>query len=305
MHRCPKCGTEVPPTLVSCPLCGSLFFEAELAKLEQEAQVCLEQADIKSAVQKWRQALSLVPNNSPRANQLTTLISQHSEKLTSSSWGGLGLIGALLWKGKALLAGLTKAPTLLSMLFTITLYAQTWGWIYGIGIILLIYVHEMGHVFELTRLGFQFEAPRFIPGFGAFVLLKEKWTDPVEDAQIGLAGPRWGLIATLICFAIHHWTQMPVFNALTRTSAWLNLVNLVPFWTLDGARAARALSRSQLYAIVALATVLWASYQEHSLLFLIAFTLLQSSKNREKPAGHEATFWEFVFLVSSLWYLSI
>ena len=144
MHRCPKCGTEVPPTLVSCPLCGGLFFEAELAKLEQEAQISLEQSDLKSAVQKWRQALTLVPEKSPRANQLTTLISQHSEKLTASSWGGLGLVGALLWKGKALLAGLTKAPTLLSMLFTITLYAKTWGWSYGIGIILLIYVHEMG-----------------------------------------------------------------------------------------------------------------------------------------------------------------
>jgi Zn-dependent protease len=275
-----------------------------VTQLEIDAKSYLEQADLKSALQKWRQALAFLPAESERAAALKKSIAEHSETLSSPSWGGLGLIGAVLWKGKSLVLGLSNAGTLFSMLFAMLLYGQSFGWRFGVGIILLIYVHEMGHVFELSRLGFQFEAPRFVPGFGAYVLLKEKWTDPVEDAQIGLAGPRWGLVATLVCLGLFHWTRIPVLAALTKTSAWLNLFNLAPFWTLDGARAARALSRSQLMGIAALSFVLFSSNHDGCLLFILVFSLIQTTKKRERSQGHEATFWEFILQLSSLWYIS-
>jgi hypothetical protein len=58
-----------------------------------------------------------------------------------------------LTKGKLLLAGLTNSTTLLTMLPSIGLYWTAYGWRFAVGIVLSIYVHEMGHVAVLRRFG--------------------------------------------------------------------------------------------------------------------------------------------------------
>src|ERR1700675_697281 len=94
--------------------------------------------------------------------------------------GVIGTIGALLLKfktvglliltkGKLVLLGLTKLNTLLSMLVSIGFYWALYGWRFGLGFVLSIYVHEMGHVLALARYGIPASPPMFIPGFGAFV----------------------------------------------------------------------------------------------------------------------------------------
>ena len=59
----------------------------------------------------------------------------------------------------------------------------------ALGLVLSIYVHEMGHVIALRRYGFKADAPMFIPGLGAIIRLRQHVVDPRADAQIGLAGP--------------------------------------------------------------------------------------------------------------------
>ena len=124
-----------------------------------------------------------------------------------------GTIGALLvkfktflllalTKGKLVLLGLTKLNTLLSMLASIALYWALYGWKFGVGFVLSIYIHEMGHVTALAHYGIPASAPMFIPGFGAFVRLKAYPANPGEDARVGLAGPFWGLGAALVCMGI-------------------------------------------------------------------------------------------------------
>jgi len=44
---------------------------------------------------------------------------------------------------------------------------------------------------------------------------------------------------------LYMYTQRPVFAALAHAGAWLNLLNLIPVWSLDGGQAAHALSRLQ------------------------------------------------------------
>ena len=80
-------------------------------------------------------------------------------------------------------------------------YWSIYGWPLALGLVLSIYVHEMGHVAMLRRLGIAASAPMFIPGVGALVMLKQHVTDPLIDAKIGLAGPVWGLGAALAALA--------------------------------------------------------------------------------------------------------
>ena len=70
----------------------------------------------------------------------------------------------------------------------------------------------MGHVAMLRRLGINANAPLFIPGVGAMVMLKQHITDPIVDARIGLAGPVWGLGATIAAWL--------AYQATARRSGW-------------------------------------------------------------------------------------
>ena len=88
----------------------------------------------------------------------------------------------------------------------------------------------------LRRLGINADAPLFIPGVGALVMLKQHITDPVIDARIGLAGPVWGLSAAIVSWVIYLATGAPIWLAIAELTGFINLFNLIPVWQLDGAR---------------------------------------------------------------------
>ena len=122
----------------------------------------------------------------------------------SDAWGAGALVALgvlVLGKLKFLLLGLTKATTLLSMLAFAGLYWNIFGWPMAIGLVVSIYIHEIGHVVELKRAGIEATAPMFIPGIGALIQSKRYPDDPKVEARIGLAGPVWGLGAALVAFA--------------------------------------------------------------------------------------------------------
>jgi Zn-dependent protease len=143
------------------------------------------------------------------------------------------------------------------------------GWL-AVGLVLSIYVHEMGHVFALMRYGVKASAPLFIPGLGAVVLLKQSLVDPKQDARVGLAGPIWGTAAALACLGVYELTSVPIWAALARLGAFINLFNLLPFWQLDGARAFRSLNRSQRWLAVASVATAWALTDQGLLVLLLA-----------------------------------
>ena len=103
----------------------------------------------------------------------------------------------LLSKGKLLLLGLTKASTFWSMLAAFSVYWTVFGGWFALGLVLSIYIHEMGHVAALMRYGVKASAPLFLPGIGAVIRLKQGFIDPRQDARVGLAGPIWGLFAAV------------------------------------------------------------------------------------------------------------
>jgi Zn-dependent protease len=232
-------------------------------------------------------------------------------------WTGLGTLGLLLWKFKfvvvfalgklkILLFGLGKASTVLSMLASAGVYWALWGWKFAFGIVGSIYIHEMGHVAALQRLGIKASAPMFIPGFGAFVRLKEYPADAREDAYIGLAGPIWGMAAAIACFVAWYWSGYGLWAALAEWGARVNLFNLMPVASLDGGRGFRALSRTGravLLAVIGAAAAL--SGETMVWLVLVVGGVRLFSDRDAPPVSDRRALVQFVVLVLVLAVLSV
>jgi Zn-dependent protease len=157
----------------------------------------------------------------------------------------LALIVSLAGKLKAVLLLLPKLKLLTtsgSMLVSIGAYALIWGWQFAVGFVLLLFVHEMGHVIQLRREGVPASAPMFIPFLGAVVGMKRLPDDAGAEARVGLAGPILGSIACLVPLGLYAATGNHLFQALAFTGFFLNLFNLAPVLPLDGGRAMAALS---------------------------------------------------------------
>jgi Zn-dependent protease len=153
---------------------------------------------------------------------------------------------ALAGKLKGVLLLLPKAKFLVtsgSMLVSVAAYASIWGWRFGAGFVVLLFIHEMGHVVQLRREGVKdASAPLFIPFLGALVWAKSLGDDAAAEARVGLAGPVLGSIGAALCLPLHALTGDDFWLALAFTGFFLNLFNLLPFGFLDGARAAAAMS---------------------------------------------------------------
>ena len=154
-----------------------------------------------------------------------------------------GLLIALVFlasKAKGLLLALIKikaVTTLGTMFISIAAYTLAFGWPFAVGFVLLIFVHEMGHVIQLRREGVEASAPIFIPFLGAVIAAKSLGEDAAAEARVGLAGPILGTIGTLIPLAIWLATGSDLWQALAYVGFFLNLINLLPVLPLDGGRA--------------------------------------------------------------------
>ena len=128
------------------------------------------------------------------------------------------------------------------MILTIWVYAMIWGVWFAVGFVLLIFVHECGHLLAAKRLGLKVGAPVFIPFMGAIIALKEAPRNAWIEAQVGIGGPMLGTVGAGVCELIHLATGNQMFGALAYTGFFLNLFNLMPVGFLDGGRIVTALS---------------------------------------------------------------
>jgi len=296
---CGACGCELAPSLLACPRCRRLVHASELARLAGEADAAAERGALADAAMRWRRVQELLPPDAEQAAEVRQRIDELSRRIEregpgagtapAADGGGAlrvgGSIGAvtgvalLAWKFKALLVlalskaklllvGIGKAPTLFSMLASLGVYWAVWGWWFALGIVVSIYVHEIGHVAALRRFGVPASAPMFVPGLGAFVRSRHYPANPREDARIGLAGPLWGLGAVAVAYGAYLATGFEMLAAIARVGAWINLFNLVPFATLDGGRGFNSLSRLQRWVAVGVILAAWGGTGEGLLLLL-------------------------------------
>ena len=192
--------------------------------------------------------------------------------------GPLIAVGALLLKFgaklKFLLLLLPKVKlftTSASMLVSIGAYALIWGWSFAVGFVLLLLVHEMGHVIQLRREGIKASAPMFIPFLGALVAMKELPKDAAAEARVGLAGPILGSLGALVPLGIYALTGNELFQALAFVGFFLNLFNLLPVLPLDGGRAMAALSPALWFVGFALLIAVTFLYPNPIMLLVLLF----------------------------------
>jgi len=150
-------------------------------------------------------------------------------------------LGFLIVKFGGLLLKLKVVTTGLSMVVSVAAYAWIWGLPFAIGFVLLIFVHELGHVFELRRQGVPASAPLFIPFLGAVIGMKELPDDAWAEAKVALAGPILGSVGAAACWVAAEATGSEMLRGLAFVGFFLNLFNLIPIVPLDGGRAAGAL----------------------------------------------------------------
>jgi Zn-dependent protease len=127
-------------------------------------------------------------------------------------------------------------------LVSVAAYSLFWGWTFAAGFVVLLFVHEMGHVIQLRREGLKASAPMFIPFLGAVVMAKSLGENATAEARVGLAGPVLGTLGSAVCLGIAEATNSDMLRALAYVGFFLNLINLVPVVPFDGGRAMAAMA---------------------------------------------------------------
>jgi Zn-dependent protease len=318
--RCQRCGTELAPAMLSCPACGSLVHADRLKALAAEAEVAKASGDLSTENAAWQQALDLLPDTSQQHATITARVADIMRQLAGmgqstaatkarapwykqgGTWAGALLILALT-KGKFLILGLTKAKTLLSMFAFFGVYWSMYGWAFALGLVVTIYIHEMGHVYVLRKLGIESGAPLFIPGLGALILMKRRITDPSIDAKVGLAGPLWGLGAGVVAYVVYRVTGAGIWGAIAAVTGFLNLFNLIPIWQLDGSRGFHALSRWQRWVAVGVLALAFYLTGQKLLIIVGAVALFRAFQHAETK-GDNSALATYVALVFALAWLS-
>ncbi len=316
---CRQCGSEVVPSILRCPGCGALVHAEELKRLAAVAQ----QAAPSDALASWRQAMALLPADSTQAGAVARKIEELSHLVEKSpqpaagggKWKGVAgsggvillllakfktVIFLLLSQGKLLLLGLTKMGTLLSMFASFGLYWSLYGWKFAGGLILSIYVHEMGHVFAIRRLGMAASVPMFIPGFGALIRLQAQYMTPREDARIGLAGPIWGCGAAVAAALLGIAFNSPACLVVAQWGAWINLFNLTPVWSLDGARGFHALRRRERIIATVVFAASWLPLNPGFGLLAVGAGIYGVTRPNEPAATDRRAFGEYLALCVAL-----
>ncbi|HEY9787269.1 MAG TPA: site-2 protease family protein [Candidatus Obscuribacterales bacterium] len=192
-------------------------------------------------------------------------------------FGLLGVLGLALLKFKVYIFAAFKGLSFLkfawlfksfiSMFVTIGAYSMLFGWQFGVIIVLLILIHEMGHYIWMKALGLDPKLPMFIPFVGAYVAMTKLPPDQATHAWVSIAGPLvGGLGAAAIYWAGVHTSNLWLMAAGS-TGFMLNLVQLVPAKPLDGGFIIQALSKWLLVPGTALLFTLALMW--HSILLLV------------------------------------
>jgi Zn-dependent protease len=277
--NCPRCHDQLAAGALVCDRCSALVHSDQLSQISRQAKFLEEQGDLLQARDAWLSALPLLPPGATQADW----IRQHARDLEhdasrvpapkqENQWarklGPLGPVAVILAKSKALIA-LFKLNFLLSLAGFIAVYWAIWGAKFGIGFAVLILLHEMGHFIDIKRRGLPADMPVFLPGFGAYVRWQSLGVSLETRAAISLAGPLAGFVSSAACALLYLKTGNGLWAALARAGAWLNVMNLIPVWVLDGGQAISALSKMQRLFLLTGCLVLWLLLKEN-VFFLVA-----------------------------------
>jgi Zn-dependent protease len=113
------------------------------------------------------------------------------------------------------------------------------------------------------------------------------------------------LDAAVVAAGVFYASGAPIWAAIARVGAWINLFNLMPIWQLDGGRGWRALNKRQAWLVVATMSIMLLLTHEYLLLLLIIVAVLRTVSTPEESAEGDLTATtQFIALIGLLSALS-
>jgi Zn-dependent protease len=202
---------------------------------------------------------------------------------------GLAGIGAAL---AALVAIVLKVPWLLTILkfgwfgfsafLSVALYSLIFGWYFAIGLVVQLFIHEMGHALVMKLKGIPIAAVTFIPFLGAAVTMRRMPQNAQDEAEVGIAGPIAGAMAAGVCLLVAELSPHPmnVWASLAYFGFFVNLFNLIPIVPFDGGRVLAVLDRRiwLLGFVGLLAFGVWQWFQGNFSPWFLVFVVMAASQ---------------------------
>jgi Zn-dependent protease len=178
-------------------------------------------------------------------------------------------IFAFIKYGGLLLLKFGAVKTLLTLLLSLGLWALLLGPWAGLGIVIMILVHELGHYAEIRRQGGTGAGIVFVPFFGAATYQRSRPADALKQAEIAIAGPVTGTVAATVAFVLYGLTHSPVLLYWAYIGFFINLINLIPAGFLDGGQILGAVSKwFQVVGVVGILVAVFAIGVSPLLLFI-------------------------------------
>ncbi len=183
-------------------------------------------------------------------------------------WAPAAALVAFLVKFGAVIFKLKFFTFAASLLASAGVYIWIGGLWFGVALVGLLFVHELGHVLEAKRQGLPVSAPVFIPFLGAAILMKQAPANAWREAQVALAGPILGSLGAAVLWVAGEYYDSRYVQALAFLGFLLNLFNLLPIVPLDGGRAVAAI-HPLLWAVGLVALVVLAIRWHNPILYII------------------------------------
>jgi Zn-dependent protease len=290
---CENCGYPLANGQLFCPNCRALVYRRRLEQLASEAGQ-LEPTDPASAAIRWRQALDLLPPEAPQYQQI-----QQRMGTLASGWRpdpSRQLEYARAGRPPDPLP-LAVAKTLGSMLFAAVIYYAFLfhNWVIAAGFVVLMLVHEMGHVVAMRYFGLSASPPIFIPFVGALINMRQSPPNALVESIVGMGGPLLGTAGAMVCYFAALFTHDPQLHfellIVAQLAFMLNLFNLLPVPPLDGGRITAAVSPwLWIVGLIGLGGLMFLQYQSHGgtlglfilvMILFYAFPRIRTTLRRE------------------------
>src|SRR5579863_8040847 len=133
----------------------------------------------------------------------------------------------------------------LSAVISVFAYSFFFGWPFAIGLVALLFIHEMGHALVMKMKGIPVGGLIFVPMLGAAVFMKQMPKNAKDEAEVGIAGPIAGALAASVCLLLAqmHTSAQALWASLAYFGFFMNLFNLIPIVPFDGGRVLAAIDR--------------------------------------------------------------
>lgn len=199
-----------------------------------------------AVVARKTQSRELLPPSSSEGEDSTSEVDAPIETPGAPSRGA-GPVALLLKAGpKVGKVGLKLLKTIKAgpAALAVSGYALIFSWQFAVALVVMILVHECGHVYAMWRSGIPVKGIYLVPFMGGAAVGEGVAASRAREAYVAINGPIWGTWLALACGAVYAATGVESFAALAAWGALINLFNLLPIFPLDGGRILNALAHS-------------------------------------------------------------